>query len=66
MRISEEEIPKLFERFYRGSQADGQEGVGIGLYLAREILRKENGYIRVNSKCGEGTEFRLFLQKYES
>ena len=66
MGISEEEIPKLFERFYRGSQADGQEGVGIGLYLAREILRKENGYIRVNSKCGEGTEFRLFLQKYES
>ena len=61
--IAEEEIPQIFERFYRSSAVQQEDGVGIGLYLAREILKKENGYIRVNSKQGEGTEFSLYLWK---
>ncbi|MDE6568402.1 MAG: HAMP domain-containing histidine kinase [Lachnospiraceae bacterium] len=61
--IAEDEIPKIFERFYRSSEVQQEEGVGIGLYLAREILRKENGYIKVNSNPGEGTTFYLYLWK---
>lgn len=61
--IAENEIPKIFERFYRSSEVQQEEGVGIGLYLAQEILRKENGYIKVNSKPGEGTTFYLYLWK---
>ena len=60
--IPEEEQGAIFGRFYRGKQVQSLEGVGIGLYLAREIASKEMGYIRVRSKQGEGAEFALFLQ----
>lgn len=63
--ISEEETPKIFGRFYRASDVQQEDGVGIGLYLAREILRKENGYIMVKSKKGEGSEFILHLLSNE-
>lgn len=58
--ISEEEIPKIFSRFYRGKNVSEEEGVGIGLYLSREIIRKQNGYIKVLS-TGEGSIFSVFL-----
>lgn len=61
--IQEEEIPKIFGRFYRAREVQQEEGVGIGLYLAREILRKEDGYIKVGSRLGEGTEFSIYLKK---
>lgn len=61
--IAEDEVSKIFERFYRSTEVQQEDGVGIGLYLAREILRKENGYIKVNSKPGVGTEFCLYLWK---
>lgn len=61
--IPEEERAQIFGRFYRGSQVQQEEGVGIGLYLAREILQRENGYIKVESKSGEGSTFSLFLSK---
>lgn len=63
--ISEEETPKIFGRFYRASDVQQEDGVGIGLYLSREILRKENGYIMVKSKKGEGSEFILHLLSNE-
>lgn len=59
--ISEEEQAKIFSRFYRSEQNAWQEGVGIGLYLAREILRKEGGYIKVSSEVGKGSVFSMFL-----
>lgn len=61
--ISEEEIPKIFERFYRSTDVQQEDGVGIGLYLARTILRKENGYIKVTSTPGKGSTFFLYLLK---
>lgn len=61
--IREEDTAKIFKRFYRAEEVQQEDGVGIGLYLTREILRKENGYIKVKSKPGEGSEFVLFLQK---
>lgn len=61
--ISEEEIPKIFARFYRSEQVQQEDGVGIGLYLVREIVSKQDGYVKVTSKPGEGSEFHIFLRK---
>lgn len=47
--IPEEEQAKIFGRFYRGKQSAGVDGVGIGLYLTRDIVNKQNGYIKVAS-----------------
>ncbi len=61
--IREEDTAKIFRRFYRAKDVHEEDGVGIGLYLAREIIRRENGYIKVKSKPGRGAEFMLYLQK---
>ncbi len=59
--IDEEEIPKIFSRFYRSFSVSDRPGVGIGLYLSREIVQAQKGYIKVSSKAGEGTVFSVFL-----
>lgn len=61
--IAEEEHAKIFSRFYRSQDAQDQEGVGIGLYLAREIVNGEGGYIKVSSSIGNGAVFSVFLPK---
>lgn len=61
MGIQEEEIPKIFQRFYRSAQARNEEGVGLGLYLSREIIRAQGGYIKVTS--GKETIFSIFLPR---
>lgn len=61
--IPEEEQAKIFGRFYRGKQSAGVDGVGIGLYLTRDIVNKQNGYIKVASD-EKGTTFSLFLKKF--
>ena len=61
--IPEEETAKIFGRFYRSHTVSDQEGVGIGLFLAREIIAKEGGYIRVKSKTGKGSSFFVYLVK---
>lgn len=63
MGIAQEEITKIFQRFYRSRQAVDEKGVGIGLYLTREILRKQGGYMKVSSKIGEGSVFSVFLPR---
>lgn len=63
MGIRESEKAQIFGRFYRSAQVQQEEGIGIGLYLAREILRKENGYIKVRSREGTGSSFGLYLPK---
>lgn len=60
--IPEEEQAKIFGRFYRGKQSAGIDGVGIGLYLTRDIVSKQCGYIKVMSdKCG--STFSIFFKK---
>ena len=59
--IAEEEHAKIFGRFYRSQKVSDQEGVGIGLYLAREILRQQSGYMRLTSAEGKGTAFSMYL-----
>ena len=60
--IPEEEQAKIFGRFYRGKQSAGIDGVGIGLYLTRDIIKKQSGYIKVISDKN-GSIFSLFLKK---
>ena len=59
--IREERLTEIFKRFYREPEVADQEGVGIGLYLAREIVMKERGFIEVRSKTGKGTTFYVNL-----
>ena len=61
--IPEEEQAKIFSRFYRSNDVRDKEGVGIGLYLARQIISGEGGYMKVSSKPGEGTVFGVYLAK---
>lgn len=53
--IAEARIPLIFKRFYREPESADIEGVGIGLYLAREIVMSQKGFIEVHSREGEGT-----------
>lgn len=59
--IAEEEQAQIFGRFYRGRQVREQEGLGIGLYLAREIAQKQGGYLKLSSRPGQGSTFSLYL-----
>ena len=59
--IPEEHYNDVFQRFYRTPEVAAQEGVGLGLYLANGIITRQNGYISVKSKVGEGTTFSMYL-----
>lgn len=61
--IPEDEQPKVFQRFYRGLSTPTEEGVGIGLYLVRQIAEGQGGYVKVSSKTGEGSTFSLYLPR---
>lgn len=60
--ISEEERAQIFSRFYRSAEVQQDDGIGIGLYLAREIVQKEKGYMKVLSKKGKGSTFKMYLK----
>ena len=59
--IPEEEQAQIFNRFYRGKYSAGVDGVGIGLYLTRDIMSKQKGYIKVISDETR-TTFALFFR----
>ena len=61
--IPEDEQPKVFQRSYRGLSNPTEEGVGIGLYLVRQIAEGQGGYVKVSSKPGEGSTFSLYLPR---
>ena len=63
--IPEAEQARIFQRFYRSPAVSGEEGVGIGLYLARQIAAGQGGYLKVTSRPGEGSTFSLFLPRAE-
>ncbi len=63
MGIAEDEHSRVFGRFYRSPDAAAIEGVGIGLYLSREILSEQGGYIKLSSAPGKGSTFSVFLPK---
>lgn len=59
--VLEQEHAKIFSRFYRSEAVHDQAGIGIGLFLAREIITLEGGYIKICSKPGKGSVFSVFL-----
>ena len=61
--IPESRQAAIFRRFYREEEVHDQPGVGIGLYLAREIISRQGGYIKVASEVGRGSTFSMFLPR---
>lgn len=53
--IPHEELPHLFDRFYRGANATDREGSGLGLTMAKAIVEAHRGHIRIDSEAGRGT-----------
>lgn len=64
--IREEEQGMVFERFYRSKDVSSEPGFGIGLYLVREVLAKQGGYVKIKSEIGKGTTVQLYLSRYEA
>ncbi len=61
--IPDEERNNIFMRFYRGKNSNRQEGIGVGLYLAREIVVKQKGYINLKtSKDGNIFSIMLYIE----
>lgn len=61
VKIAKEEYTKIFRRFYRGALVAGKEGVGLGLYLSRKVIRDQKGYITVTSGPDGNTVFSVHL-----
>lgn len=59
--IAEDEQGKIFSRFYRSSNVSGREGMGLGLFLTREIISEGGGYIKVSGALDRGSTFSIFL-----
>lgn len=59
--IGLEEQAQIFTRFYRSKNVSEYEGTGLGLYLSREIVNNQGGYIKVSSEENKGATFSVFL-----
>lgn len=59
--IDESRQASVFQRFYREEEVHDEQGVGIGLYLTREIITRQGGYIKLVSEVGKGSTFSVFL-----
>lgn len=59
--IPEKHYAQIFKRFYREEDVHDVDGVGIGLYLCREIISRQGGYMQVKSEVGKGSVFSVFL-----
>jgi heavy metal sensor kinase len=59
--ISPDDLPRIFDRLYRGDKSRSQRGLGLGLSLVQAVVRGHKGRIEVESNPGEGSLFRVFL-----
>lgn len=60
--IPKEDLPRIFERFYRVDKARSTKGTGLGLAIVKHIVKLFNGEVYVNSTLGEGTEFIIKIR----
>lgn len=63
--ISPEDLPHIFERFYRGGGKTKAQSIGIGLSLSKSIIEEQGGIITASSEPGQGTEFKVSFHKGE-
>ena len=65
--ISEEDIPHLFEKFYRtvNAQNSGIEGTGLGLAIVKAIVEEHKGHISIESELGTGTTVSITLPRLD-
>jgi two-component system sensor histidine kinase MprB len=59
--IAEEDLPHLFDRFYRGVRARGEQGTGLGLAIVRQVAEAHGGSVSARNADGGGAEFCLAL-----
>jgi two-component system, OmpR family, sensor histidine kinase CiaH len=59
--ISQKDLPHIFNRFYRSDRARGKDGYGLGLSIAKQIVDNHNAKIKVESKLGIGTTFKVIF-----
>ena len=59
--ISENDLPHIFDRFFRGDKARSHDGYGLGLSIAKQIADNHNAKIKVESKLGVGTTFKVIF-----
>lgn len=59
--ISDEELPRIWDRLYRGDKSRSQKGLGLGLSIVRAIIQAHNGYIEVSSESGKGSLFSIHI-----
>jgi len=60
--ISQEDLPRIFDRFYRVDRSRSTPGNGLGLSLALAVVRAHGGDITVNSAPGQGSTFNILLR----
>lgn len=64
--ISEEEVPRLGDEFYRVKREGAAPGIGIGLAIVKKILDIHGGRLKIDSKLGKGSKFSVFLPKQKT
>jgi signal transduction histidine kinase len=62
-----DDIPSIFNRFYRGTNADADnyEGTGLGLAIVQQVISHHNGSIEVESEVGKGSTFTVFFPQFD-
>jgi signal transduction histidine kinase len=61
--ISNDQLPHVFDRFYRADEARSTEGSGLGLAIARQIVEDHGGSMRARSILGEGSTFTIRIPR---